>query len=219
MTLPDRLTAETELARRLAQAQRENLRLVKEALGDTVDPNALTFALFEALGQSYSRALAPYLEQLFVDSANHTAHGLVDTEYDKLLTLGSQWAQEYVYILFGNIVDTDRRLLQDAVSGFHQNKLNKTDWNTALSRIFSPVRAEIIAITETTRAEIEGDRAYVRLLAAMGYVVTGLVITMDDERTCLVCGAKHKQPVLQVGYPPFHPRCRCMVSYYYEVTR
>lgn len=258
MTLSSRSEAEIELAQRLAKAQRENMRRVREALTDKVDPSALSYQLFEALGNSYGRALVPYLEQLFVDSANNTMHGLVDIEYDQLLTLGSAWAQEYAYILIGNLVATDRRLIEDAVNRFHWTLTHRrvsdtftieligngqnqqtgagssggsgdptaseiaqalSDFQRALSRIFSPARAEIIAITEITRAEVEGDRAYANALAKLGYALIGLVFTQQDERTCLVCGAKHKRRAVEVGYPPFHPRCRCVVLYRYEVIR
>jgi len=81
-----------------------------------------------------------------------------------------------------------------------------------LDPIFSENRAEMIAITETTKAFQDGN-----LLAwgALGAYVTHMQWhTQEDERVCPVCAPKDNKiiSILSSEKPPAHPRCRCFTT-------
>ncbi len=80
--------------------------------------------------------------------------------------------------------------------------------------MFSPVRAERIAVTETTRAVVEGERAYVaELERETGQRMIPIWMTANDERVCPICAPRNEKPIKDGVYPPGHVGCRCGVGW------
>jgi hypothetical protein len=77
----------------------------------------------------------------------------------------------------------------------------------------SPIRAEMIAVTEVTRAASQGEQAIARELARAGIVMTPIWNTNQDDIVCPLCGPKNGKEIEDGQFPPRHPRCRCWVSY------
>lgn len=101
-----------------------------------------------------------------------------------------------------------------------------------LEPVFGKSRAEMIAITETTRLQSAGQ---IEAWKASGEIAAKMWVTSEDERVCPLCGPLHGSitvlsggwaitesliamvPELQkalsgpttVQHPPIHPRCRC----------
>lgn len=82
----------------------------------------------------------------------------------------------------------------------------------SLEPVFGPVRAEAIAVTETTRVFVQAQR----LTEAGNPATVGFRwLTSADERVCPICGPHHGEVRRkQDGYSggvdiPAHPRCRC----------
>jgi hypothetical protein len=74
--------------------------------------------------------------------------------------------------------------------------------------MFSPVRAERIAVTETTRAVVEGERAYVaELERETGQRMVPIWMTANDELVCPICAPRNEKPITNGDYPPAHPNC------------
>lgn len=81
-----------------------------------------------------------------------------------------------------------------------------------LDVIFSDNRAEMIAITETTRAFQDGSElVWTTLEPQLSFMQ---INTQRDERVCPICGPKDGVIVSihSDNRPPFHPRCRCYTS-------
>ena len=110
-----------------------------------------------------------------------------------------------------NIHATTRRQVEDAVAKWEETGGGDMNVLSAmLSPIFSDARAEMIAVTETTRAFDAGNRM---AWAATGYISFHQWNTQKDERVCPICGPKDGKVYHLTGEkPPAHPRCRCWVS-------
>ena len=90
----------------------------------------------------------------------------------------------------------------------------------AIEPTFGQVRAERVAVTETTRIFAEATR---QADSANPYVVAHRIYTAGDERVCGVCGPLHgmvipkaqrdaPHPTLGgIAGPPFHVNCRCVI--------
>jgi SPP1 gp7 family putative phage head morphogenesis protein len=91
------------------------------------------------------------------------------------------------------------------------------DLRGRLGRIYSPVRAEMIAVTEVTRAAAEGERATVREIEKEGIRMVEVWQTNNDSLVCPICGPRHGKKVgdgwSKNDGPPAHPRCRCWLTH------
>jgi hypothetical protein len=132
----------------------------------------------------------------------------------------SQWARDYSYNLVTGINATSQRAVGQAVSNFYTQQWSLADLKRKLGSIYSPVRAEMIAITEVTRAAVEGERATVREIAKEGIKMVEVWQTRNDEIVCTICGPRHGKKVgdgwSRNDGPPAHPRCRCWINHEFE---
>lgn len=97
------------------------------------------------------------------------------------------WAQQYSYELVSRINENSRRMLQDAVSRWIVSGDPLDDLTATISAVFGPVRGEMIAVTEATRAYAEGS------------------FTTYEQ-----AGFNRRPP--EADRPPAHVRCRCWIS-------
>lgn len=97
------------------------------------------------------------------------------------------WAQQYSYGLVSRLNENSRRMLQETVSRWIGSGAPLDDLIASVSAIFGPVRGEMIAVTEATRAYAEGS-----------------FITYEQA------GFNRRPP--EANRPPAHVRCRCFVS-------
>jgi hypothetical protein len=100
------------------------------------------------------------------------------------------------------------------------------DLESRLSSAYGPVRAEMISVTEITRAAEQGENGAIGLLLGdnPGIEREDIWQTSQDDRVCLVCGPLNDRKA--GGYDgnqpywthpdsgarvqiPAHPRCRC----------
>lgn len=113
------------------------------------------------------------------------------------------------------LTQTNERLIRAQIAEWVQNNLTLQQLTESLTRtVFSEQRAEMIAVTEITRAYVEGNRL---AFQQSGVVERAEIQTAHDERVCPVCGPRHGRQVSletgdpEIGFPPFHPRCRCWI--------
>lgn len=97
------------------------------------------------------------------------------------------WAAQYSYALVSRLNENSRRMLQDAVSRWVASGEPLDALIEEIARVFGPVRGEMIAVTEATRAYAEGSFTT--------YEQAGFNRRPPEERR-----------------PPAHVRCRCWVS-------
>jgi len=115
---------------------------------------------------------------------------------------------------------TSERQIRQSIGEWVSNGLPLHSLITQLERsVYSEQRAKIIAVTETTRAYAEGNRAAWRV---SGVIERMRWQTSVDEMVCPVCRPLSGQIVevtadgwqgeSGVVFPPAHPRCRCWVT-------
>jgi len=127
------------------------------------------------------------------------------------------WANRYAYDLVEGLQDTTRRALQQAIGNWLRTPGQSMEsLYAALEPYFGRVRAEMIAITEVTRAFAEGERLLGERLQREGFRLEPVWNTANDERVCSVCAPNHRKRRSEgwtVDWPPPHPRCRCWITW------
>ncbi len=96
----------------------------------------------------------------------------------------------------------------------------------ALEPVFGPARAEVIAVTETTRVIVESQRAASEADPAITHY---RFLSAADEIVCPICGPNHGAVIEKRSagfttaagrmFPPLHPRCRCQILEETDQTR
>lgn len=146
----------------------------------------------------------------------------------------AEWASKYTFDLVKGIREntqsataaTLQAVLQDAISrGITEAQLN-AEIADALAGTFGPVRAEMIAVTEVTRAAANGEAGLAAEIAAQGVQMRPVWMTSEDEIVCPICGELNGMVGEESGagwtfsaggeiyeLPPAHPNCRCGVGF------
>lgn len=126
------------------------------------------------------------------------------------------WAQQYSYELVSGLTDTTREIVRHAVAEIIRTPgMTNADIRQMLEPAFGSVRAEMIAITEVTRAYAQATTIYQKLLGEFGLEMARVWRTSNDERVCPVCGPNDDKPEWEWTHPdgpPAHPRCRCWTT-------
>ena len=129
-----------------------------------------------------------------------------------------EWAQDYGFGLVSGIEGTTISRLQREISGFADSgeTFQQFSRRLAASDLFSPQRAEMIAITEVTRAFAQGN---ILAWGESGVTEGKEWNTANDELVCPICGPLDGEQVKLKdeffgGFdgPPAHPRCRCWLT-------
>lgn len=121
-----------------------------------------------------------------------------------------KWAQEYSYDLIKGINDTSRKAVSDAVADWIASGLPLDELIDSLKPMYGPVRAQMIAVTEVTRAFSQGQT---ELWKESEVVNAYNVMTAEDanvDEICVVEAAGGPYPLDDDSHsPPFHIGCRC----------
>jgi SPP1 gp7 family putative phage head morphogenesis protein len=127
----------------------------------------------------------------------------------------AEWALNHSAELVRSISDTTRARIQAEVANFVRNDETINQLSQRLEPMFSPVRAEMISVTEVTRSFSEANQ--------IAWQESGVIDgkewrTNNDELVCPICGPLDSNVVptgqqFDGGFdgPPAHPRCRCWV--------
>lgn len=118
-----------------------------------------------------------------------------------------RWARQMSLEQVRGIMETSRRFVTEAIADWIASGQPLDQLSATLTPMFGPVRAEMIAATEVTRAFAQGNAEAWR---QSGVVSGWRWQTAADEVVCPICGPRHGQ-VYSWGdeQPPAHPRCRC----------
>jgi len=137
--------------------------------------------------------------------ANLPANARMLVDFDWINQSALNFAKTYRYDWITKITDTTRTQVQQAITDWMREGSPLPALESRLAPIFGQVRAEMIAVTETTRIYAEGnDRAW----KSTGVVSDeGKWQTAVDERVCPLCSPLHNK--ITKEKPPLHPRCRC----------
>ena len=124
------------------------------------------------------------------------------------------WATRYSYDLVSGLTDTTRALAQSVVGKFTATPgMTIGELSDLLEPAFGELRAEMIAVTETTRAYSAATDTYKELLKDAGLEMRRVWNTSADEKVCEICGPLDGKDEREwTSPPPAHPRCRCWTT-------
>lgn len=128
----------------------------------------------------------------------------------------ARWAQNYTFELVQGITNTTQEDLQRKIGAFVTDQGTIGQLRDSLEPTFGEVRAQMIAVTETTRAYAEGNR---EAWAASGVVQEREWRTNNDEIVCVICmpmdgvttgvNESFQHPTMGAIDVPGHVNCRC----------
>jgi SPP1 gp7 family putative phage head morphogenesis protein len=130
----------------------------------------------------------------------------------------AEWAIEYGRQLTGQLAKTTNERIQREIANFIRNgeTIEQLIDRVQGGYLYSRSRAEAIAITETTRAYAEGNKAAWK---SAGIINKMEWRTANDELVCPVCSPLNGKIVSidgefveSIASPPAHTRCRCWLS-------
>lgn len=132
-------------------------------------------------------------------------------DYDLLNEAAHNYAAQQTFSLVTGVTDTSRKALQAEFTQWIASGRPLPALTEALTPMFGPVRADMIAATEITRAYANSN-----ILAWREFGVDAQKWqTAVDDIVCPQCGPLHNQeyPLGDVDHtPPIHPRCRCYLA-------
>ena len=122
------------------------------------------------------------------------------------------FARDYSFNLITGLNTTSRSIVSRAVQqAFTTPGFTLQDFVDVVSPTFGPTRAEMIGITEVTRAASQGVIESGNQLRQLGVQLDEYWLTNRDDRVCPICAPRHNKKRGD-GWddpPPAHPRCRC----------
>lgn len=209
--LADRGEREAALARKLGKAMAEARRMLLAAVEDGV----IDDGEWAAIAGQFQTALQVELEGTAFAAGLAAADALgVGVDAATLHARAIEWARQYSYELVSKLDATNRQLLQQTIGDYFANRLTLADVETRLTQAFGPVRAEMIAITEVTRASAQGEVAFAEELRQMGLQPVLVWATANDDIACPICAPLNGKAQGEgwVNPPPAHPNCRCWAN-------
>ena len=146
----------------------------------------------------------------------------VAPDWDDLVGDANRWSMDHTTRISQGIADNSQRIVGDIVRDARESGQSQAELAKRLSWRFGRAHAEMVAITETTRADAEAATALQNRLGEMGVRTRRRWLTGEDERVCPICRpfdhatAEMGQPFTatngqQAMNPPLHPRGRCQV--------
>lgn len=218
---PDDDDAEAKEIERLAQRHMRPVQLALELQLDHITGAGSVSEIMTLLDTLPEQNLQAALDALLQASAgrgvrmaaDNLSRVIVGVNW-KLPNLAAMaWARGASYELVHEITETSRRVIQDALGDWVRDGGAMGNLVDRLSPQFGQVRAEMIAVTESTRAYGVGSR--------LQYQQAGIrrvqLLTNRDDHVCPICQPYDGQivdieeGVPGVGFMPWHVNCRCFL--------
>lgn len=226
--VPDREDLERKWAAAIGKLNRRQLRQLLDQLGDPPNVDNLPAEFWQNAGIEMQETIQPMAERLYLESAERIVNvSPIGVDWSLVNQAAIQWADRYSFELVTGINNTSRQAVSQTVSSFFREDLTMGELRQRLGSIYGPVRADMIAQTEVTRASVEGEMATAREIENQGIRMQKVWVTNRDEIVCPICqplnnvrantpgvDAVFVHPESGVTYdaPPAHPRCRCWIN-------
>lgn len=234
--LRDRNKLEKDLARQLAKLSGAQLGALTRELGDPPSLSNVSDTFWARYDLQLTSLLDPFLQQIYLQQVGDLIEGVsVGLDWALVNQDAAGWSSTYAFNLVKELRDHTRvavdatlqglqKTLQEAISAGIEQSMPLSDIRAALAPTFGPMRAEMIATTEITRATDMGEAGAVERLKEHGIEMVPEWQTREDEKVCPVClgldgvqgqwnGSKwmfeHKETHKLYELGPAHPRCRC----------
>lgn len=176
--------------------------------GEAVDYDALSAAL--------RSALTVVISDLVTEETLRLAATIgIDFDVAVINAAAVDWARTYTYELVTGLTDTTRKIVTNAITHFTNTPgMTIGQVRSLLDPAFGPVRAQMISVTETTRAYANATNFYQNELRDMGVETERFWVTSADEKVCPVCGPLNGKGedvwiALYPEGPAAHVNCRC----------
>jgi len=203
-----------ELASRFGIQEDEALALIRSGqLGELEGDN-----WWDKHGKRLRIAIIALLGLVYIGSAENFASQIaLGLDPAQIAAAARTWAEQHAGQLISGLNQTSREQIRDLLSRSVAEQWDISELSNTLqdSFVFSPVRADMIAVTETTNAQMQGERIIVEQLARAGVDVRARWFTQADELVCPICQPRHGKYQGDGWWDiaPAHPRCRCYIEY------
>jgi SPP1 gp7 family putative phage head morphogenesis protein len=162
--------------------------------------------------RSLFQTLLPFVLAAATDGATNAIDQIgIDVDMTLVNTDVVAWARQYTFDLVNGITETSKTFLQQAIATWAESGQALPALIEQLSSTFGNMRAEMIAVTEVTRAYAAGNQ----IAWQESGVVEGMRWqTARDELVCEICAPLHGEVLAldSEDIPPAHVRCRCWVQ-------
>jgi len=220
--MTDRTELERKLSKEIAKEFGVEMKKIIDLLGNPPRIENVPESFWNENGERLREMIEPLmLDAYMTGSEAEVEKAGIGIDWGLVNGRAVSFAQNYLYDQIKDINATSRNTVRQAISDYYDKDMTREMLEARLRGTFGVVRSEMIAITEVTRATVEGEYASQQeILSANPYLkCTETWITSVDERVCIVCGGRHgkKKGDGWIKPPPAHPRCRCDIKFYYEV--
>lgn len=228
MDVVNRAEFEEMLARALGRGFSSERRKLLDLLGDPPRLENVPAEYWENGGKELRKIVVPILEQIYLSQAQaFMAEVTIGVDWALVNTAAVEWAQQYSFDLITGITQTTRQGVSTAIQAFYEESLTVQQLIDKITPYYGPVRSEMIAITEVTRASARGEDGVIMEIIKRnpGMEAIDRWVTHLDDRVCVICGPMHDQETTRRNadgesvwtHPelgtdisiPAHPRCRC----------
>lgn len=190
------------------------LRQRKRIVNSTINKEPIDWSVENDLLYT---AITPTLVAMAVETGNQALAVLPGGVDPAVIHEGAlRFLKDYGFDLIKNINDKTAGVVREAVSDFLSTPgMTRRDLEDLLSPTFGPVRAEMISVTETTRALAEGEKIVSENLQKLGIQILDIWNTDNDDKVCPICAPRNGKARGDgwVDDPPAHPRCRCWITH------
>jgi hypothetical protein len=217
---------ERRLLRRIRLSLDGQYEKVMPMLGDPPRLENIPASFWEGAGIEFTRQVRPVLEEVFMQQAADMIQTVpIGVDWALVNTGAVEWARKYTFELVKGINETTREALGKIIGEAFEKDLTRAELEQLIGELYNPIRSEMIAITEVTRASNEGTTEIRKELSEQGIEMIPVWNTRNDELVCDICGPLNDQkadhftddgePVWihpetgeEIEHTP-HPRCRC----------
>jgi hypothetical protein len=211
--LARRAELEQQLARELARLQQRELTRLLQALGDPPTLENLNPEYWNEFSTTLRGELTPTLEKVYLASAEQRLDTMsVGVDWSIVNKNAADWARNYTFDLVRGITENTRAALQAKLPAYFEQGQTIGQLRNSLQDLFGPVRAGTIAVTEISRAAVQGETAIQRELEKYGLRTESVFQTSSDDAVCPLCSPLNGKVVREHQFPPLHPRCRCWIN-------
>ncbi len=206
---------ELELTRRLNGRFEDYYREFLRLLGDPPSAANVPQSFWDGIAEDLTPHIKAVVREVILAAASDlikTSGRTIDTAI--INQRAADYVSTYTFDLVKKINETSRQWLQESIRRYFTEQQTLGQLEENLMKIFSPERAARIAITEVTRANVQGDKLTVdQIEKESGVRMAAIFESSADEVVCDICGPLQGNVVSEESYPPLHPGCRCWLSW------
>lgn len=215
----NRTQLERKLARELAKVETEFLRRLVDELGHPPMIEALSPQYWDDYARAIRHVLMDNIQGIGLSQVAELMDQIgIGIDVNDVVADVISWSDSAVAQLVEDMVAKTKNTVDKLVRTANINDYTQDEFINRLAYRFGPVHAEMVAVTEVTRALTWATHELQAGLARQGINTFRRWVTAEDDKVCPIC-APLDNTTLESGAweraglpdgPPAHPRCRCM---------